>query len=90
MITAIYSDILDSTLQLMHKHMLGTTRLMPSSPRASEESEMISHLFHYSFCLLSDGMERPFGHFKASILTLFPLSSLSSPLTMALALYNTA
>lgn len=74
----------------MHKHLLSTTRLMLSWTLGSEETEMNSHPFQYNFCLLSADRERPFGHYQSAVLTLFPPSSMCPPLTMALALYNTA
>ena len=74
----------------MHKHLLSTTRLMPSWALGSEETEMNSHPFQYSFYLLLVGMEHHFGHFKAAVHDLFPPTSMCPPLTMAMALYSNA
>ena len=43
-----------------------------------------------SFCMMLYGMEFIFGRFKSAVLILYPPSSLSPLLQMALALRNTA
>ena len=59
------------------------------APRAVQEHEMNSHPLQNSFCMMSYGMEYPFGWFKSHVLILFPPRSLSPSLRMVLALYKT-
>ena len=73
----------------MHKYLL-TIPLINAllAPCAAEESEM--NLLQNSFCMMSHGMENPFGQFKSAVLILFPPSSWAPLLWVALALHNTA
>ena len=62
----------------MHKQLLTSTLW------AVEESKMQSHSLQ-NFCLVSCGMEYPFGPFKSAVLMLLPPSSLDPLLWTALA-----
>ena len=76
-----------SEAQVVAHHPPANAQLAPWS---EEESETNSHPLQNPFCLISYGMEYPFGQFKPAVLILFPPSSLSPSLRMALALYDTA
>ena len=60
------------------------------APHAAEECMLHSHSLPNSFCLMSYGMEYPFGKFKPTVLVLFPPSSLGPLLRMDLTLWNIA
>ena len=84
--TYIWMNITSDAQAVAH-HPLTDAQL---APWAAEESQMKSHPLQNSFHMMSYGMEYPFVQFRSAVLILFPPSSLSPLLRMALALYNIA
>ena len=67
-----------SDAQAIAHHLLTNAQLTPEQWKR----EMNSHLSENSFCMMC-GMEYPFGQIESVVLILFPPSSLSSLLGMA-------
>ena len=86
MFVCVWMDITSGAQAIAH-HPPTDAQLAPHS---KWKREMNSHLLQKSFCMMSYGMEYPFGQLKSVILILFPPKPLHPSPRMALALYNTA
>jgi len=75
-----------SDAQAIAHHPLTNAQQAPKQ----QKWEMNSHSLQNSFCMVSCGMEYPFGQFKSAVLILFPLNSLGPSLWMPLSVYNAA